>query len=117
MEATQVSSRSDQVIELFASTTDAFLQELKEALNASPENTRGVAIISARLAQLGRVYENYFKGASAYACADEDDLKAANVAVKQTGEMLMRRLEELGAIVQVNSVHKQPSPAGDRSLN
>ena len=104
------------VVGVFASTMDALLQEWLEKGEA--DDRLGMAIVSARLAQAGHMLTYHFKGIGEGLLDGDTEVKAANQAVQQTGEMLQRALKvAAGGAVGARPISEQVSAKGSTSIN
>jgi len=108
-----------KVVELFASTADAFLQEFKDALDSN--DRKAVIVASARLSQFGSTMSAFFLGGTQAACKSTDDIATANSVCKQTYKMVHDRLNAIAGKEVDEPADLSPYPAlpaaPDRKLN
>lgn len=90
-EAAAIATR---LIEVFASTADALLQDW---LDKGKANDRlGMALTSVKVAQLGLMLTNYFKAVGEDLLDGNTEVKAAQQAVVQLDTMVRRALAAAG---------------------
>lgn len=111
---------TDKVIELWASTADAFLQDFKKALEDN--DLEGIIVASARLSQFGSTLSAFFLGGTQAACNRRPDhVGVANKACKQTYDMIHSRLDAIAGKTVTEPAELSTIPAlpvaPDRKLN
>lgn len=100
-----------RLVEVFASTADALLQQWLEQGQAN--DRLGMALTSVKIAQLGLLLTNYFKAVGEDFIDGQTELKAARQAVKQLDDMVRRSLTQAG----VKGFATDTTAEGDSSLN
>ena len=103
-----------RMVEVWASTVDALLQQWLEQGKAS--DRLGMALTSAKLAQVGHMIEKYFKEVSETFCEGPTECKAANQAIEQVDAMVRRAMEAAG-VGKSASTELASVPKGDPTLN
>jgi hypothetical protein len=116
-------AKARKMVELWASTVDALLQEFLEKGQA--EDRLGTAIVSVRLAQVGLMMQWYFQECGETLLSGKTELAAATQAVRHMQQTVKRSLQQIGVIpselASDDPAPTQPAPAltgkGDPSLN
>lgn len=103
-----------RMVEVWASTVDALLQQWLEQGKAG--DRLGMALTSAKLAQVGNMMTRYFKGVCEDFCEGETEVKAARQAVEQVDAMVRRAMASAG-IGQAPDTGLALVPKADPSLN
>lgn len=89
-ESAKLIEKSRELVEMWASMTDAFLQEW--LAKAAAADRLGSVIASIKLAQLGRMIELYFKDMGKEFIQSPTELKAARQAVEQVHAQVAARV-------------------------
>lgn len=87
-------AKAKRMVEVWASTTDALLQEWLEKGEAN--DRLGAAIASVRLAQLSLMMMNYFKEVGENFLQGETEVKAAQQAVRLMDTTVRRAMAAVG---------------------
>lgn len=102
-----------KMIEVWASTTDALLQDWLEKGNS--EDRLGMGLTSAKLAQLGMMMSSYFKDVCEEFCEGPTETKAANQAIAQVDDIIRRAMANAGVGMGGDELALCPPP--DQALN
>ena len=111
----ELGGKSLRVIELFASTVDAMLQEFKIALETN--DRQAIIAASSRLAQASSTMSAFFLGGAKAACENSEDIALANKMTKQTYDMMHRRLDAIAGKGSEPEAAPELPAAPNRNLN
>jgi hypothetical protein len=109
-EDTKATKAATKMVEVWASTMDALLQQWLEQGKA--EDRLGMALTSYKLAQLGLMVMRYFQQVGSEFIEGPTEAKAARQAVEQLDEMVRRAMKAAGI-----GAGEQASQESDPSLN
>jgi hypothetical protein len=96
-----------RMVEVWASTVDALLQQWLE--QGKREDRLGMAITSAKLAQVGFMMTRFFKQVCEEFCDGDTEVKAARQAIEQVDAMIRRAMAAAGVGEPRPSVQKETS--------
>lgn len=103
-----------RMVEVWASTVDALLQDwLEQGIRG---DRLGMALTSAKLAQVGYMMTRFFKEVSGNFCEGETETKAANQAISQVDAMVRRAMAAAG-VGGAEQTGQAPVAKPDTSLN